>query len=94
MSTECRPAAQVIRRTDESGFGKGTVYRHFGNKEELFLATARHCVRMVDAIVRRKAGDDARSDTIQSWVFTAGTSRSNRREYQTFEQRGVSKARS
>lgn len=32
---------QVI--ADQVGVGKGTVYRHFGNKEGLFLACARHC---------------------------------------------------
>lgn len=31
---------QVI--ADQVGVGKGTVYRHFGNKEALFLATVKH----------------------------------------------------
>lgn len=32
---------QVI--ADRAGVGKGTVYRYFGNKEQLFLETARFC---------------------------------------------------
>lgn len=42
-------AADGFRNTDvqliadRAGVGKGTVYRHFGNKEQLFLETARFC---------------------------------------------------
>jgi AcrR family transcriptional regulator len=43
-------AAEGFRNTDvqviadRAGVGKGTVYRHFGNKEQLFLATAQYCM--------------------------------------------------
>jgi AcrR family transcriptional regulator len=36
---------QVI--ADRAGVGKGTVYRHFGDKEKLFLAAARHALEEV-----------------------------------------------
>jgi AcrR family transcriptional regulator len=39
---------------DEVGVGKGTVYRHFGNKESLFLAAVQHAqdklIAAVDAV--------------------------------------------
>ncbi|HOW66874.1 MAG TPA: TetR/AcrR family transcriptional regulator [Candidatus Paceibacterota bacterium] len=36
---------QVI--ADRAGVGKGTVYRHFGDKEKLFLAAARHALEQM-----------------------------------------------
>lgn len=45
---------QVI--ADEARVGKGTVYRHYGNKEALFLATARWCVEQVGAFVEKRIG--------------------------------------
>ena len=43
---------QII--ADLAGVGKGTVYRHFGNKEQLFLATSRYCTEMLREYVEQK----------------------------------------
>ncbi len=45
---------QVI--ADLARVGKGTVYRHFGNKEQLFLATARHCLEQMAEHVEGQLG--------------------------------------
>ena len=45
---------QVI--ADLAGVGKGTVYRHFGNKQKLFMATAKHCLDMLDEFVIEQLG--------------------------------------
>src|SRR5690606_32922286 len=45
---------QVI--ADLAGVGKGTVYRHFGNKEQLFLATAKSCLHELGEYVAKQIG--------------------------------------
>jgi len=57
---------------NEAEVGKGTVYRHFGSKERLFLATSRHCMEMLDAFVRNEMGDD---DVVASTVEKCGVAR-------------------
>ncbi len=47
---------QVI--ADLAKVGKGTIYRHFGNKRELFLATARHCVEQLGEFIREQVKED------------------------------------
>lgn len=47
---------QVI--ADLAKVGKGTIYRHFGNKRELFLTTARHCVEQLGEFIREQVKDD------------------------------------
>jgi len=47
---------QVI--ADLAKVGKGTIYRHFGNKRELFLATARHCVEQLGEFIRDQVKED------------------------------------
>lgn len=48
---------QVI--ADLARVGKGTVYRHFGNKEQLFLATAKYCVERLGEFVEQQVGDES-----------------------------------
>lgn len=45
---------QVI--ADLAGVGKGTVYRHFGNKQQLFLATAKYCLEQLGEFVQQRVG--------------------------------------
>lgn len=50
---------------EQAGVGRGTVYRHFGNKEELFLATAEHCLHeRTKAFARRVSIDEQGEVTV------------------------------
>lgn len=59
---------QVI--ADEAGVGKGTVYRHFGNKQSLFLAVSRFCLENLGRFVEREIGGPK---TIPSLIEKHGT---------------------
>lgn len=52
-----RTDVQVI--ADLSKVGKGTVYRYFGNKEQLFLAVSRFCLESLRSYVESKVGDQS-----------------------------------
>lgn len=41
---------------DLAGVGKGTVYRYFGNKEKLFLATSEYCAKQLGAALGNVVG--------------------------------------
>lgn len=53
---------QVI--ADLASVGKGTVYRHFGNKEQLFLATAKFSLEQVANHILKKLGGEAQLTVI------------------------------
>lgn len=53
---------QII--ADLAKVGKGTVYRHFGNKEQLFLATARHCLDQLRVHIEEQLGGPEVIDSV------------------------------
>lgn len=50
-------ATEVQQIADRAGVGKGTVYRHFVNKEKLFLAAADLGLRQLKDAVNQSAAD-------------------------------------
>ena len=55
---------QVI--ADRAGVGKGTVYRHFGDKEKLFLAAATHSLeQMAEAIGQEMRLDEGAAEYLR-----------------------------
>lgn len=81
---------QVI--ADLAGVGKGTVYRYFGNKEELFLATSRHCLEQAGAFIRKRVGVDGVPESpeiaqaVLAQLGTLGVLRAIARAYAEFYQ--------
>lgn len=59
---------QVI--ADLAKVGKGTVYRHFGNKEQLFLATAKNCLEQLGEYVEAKLGGE---EQVGALIQNSGT---------------------
>jgi AcrR family transcriptional regulator len=69
-----RTDVQII--ADLSKVGKGTVYRYFGNKEQLFLAVSRFCLESLRRYVESNVGDH---DRVKNLVETAGVAELLRR---------------
>lgn len=59
FSAEGFAEADVQQIADEAGVGKGTVYRHFGNKEQLFLAAAARGLQQLKGAIDSQVDPDA-----------------------------------
>jgi len=57
---------------DLAKVGKGTIYRNFETKNELFLATARFCVERMSEFIRKKIGNDQEAQVIVASEGAAG----------------------
>lgn len=51
--------ADVQQIADTASVGKGTIYRHFENKEGLFLAAAKYCLRKLREHLETQLGDES-----------------------------------
>lgn len=51
--------ADVQLIADMAEVGKGTVYRHFGNKEALFLATGKYCIEKLGEYALKHLGSES-----------------------------------
>ncbi|QDU56554.1 TetR/AcrR family transcriptional regulator [Aeoliella mucimassa] len=76
---------QVI--ADLAGVGKGTVYRHFGNKEQLFLAASKHAVEEVAAHIWKDVIGDADPDDVLANIGTTNMLRKIAASYASYYQR-------
>lgn len=76
---------QVI--ADLAGVGKGTIYRYFGNKEKLFLATARHCLTQAGDFIRKEVGREEDLPALLESIGTIGILREIAIAFAKFYQR-------
>ena len=75
---------QVI--ADLAGVGKGTVYRYFGNKKELFLATAKYCLTQAGEFVEQQVLGDDDLETLRDRIGVLGVIRKIAIAYAGFYQ--------
>ena len=76
---------QVI--ADLAGVGKGTIYRYFGNKEQLFLATAKHCLTQAGAFIQQQVVGQENPATLPEKLGAIAILRKIAVAYATFYER-------
>ncbi|TVS12660.1 MAG: TetR/AcrR family transcriptional regulator [Planctomycetaceae bacterium] len=76
---------QII--ADLAGVGKGTIYRHFGNKKQLFLATAQHCLQQLADFIRQQVGKSKNTTDLIQEMGTIELVRQIARAYAQFYER-------
>jgi AcrR family transcriptional regulator len=75
---------QVI--ADLANVGKGTIYRHFGNKEQFFLATSRYCLTQAGDFIQQEVGAEKDLPDLLSKFGTVGILREIAIAYAKFYQ--------